>query len=314
MKKLLPILTAICLLPALSFAEGFMPKDNSINAQTGYSPFSGAEFYFEGAVQLNGTPEAFVCLDKEVVASAPLEVDNSRPDGKAIFSVEPAVNLPLGNTYRVVIPAGSLRKADAADVNGKIVSELRVPACLNEASWNLGLPEKAASIKDITFYFSTETESTGEGSFKVYREGQLVSEFPVFAGWDWDLGYAGADISASMFFEKDVNYTVTIDKGALRSVWRDDITNEELSHSFVGSYPGAAGLESLGEAAAAVRVSGRIVSVANVGENALVSLYTADGRVAANIRSAGGEASLTLPAPGVYLLCVNGKAHKIVAK
>ncbi|GEM_PF-6521131 len=55
MKKLLPILTAICLLPALSFAEGFMPKDNSINAQTGYSPFSGAEFYFEGAVQLNGT-------------------------------------------------------------------------------------------------------------------------------------------------------------------------------------------------------------------------------------------------------------------
>lgn len=312
MKKLL-LSTAVCLLPALAWADGFMPKDNSICARTAYCPFDGVEYYFEGAVQLVGTPEAKVYLDNDVVASAPLAVDNSRADGKAVLAVEPAINLPLGNTYRIVIPAGSLCKADGADVNDEIVSVLHVPACLNEAAWDLGLPEKAASLKDITFYFHTETEPTGEGMFKVYREGVLVSEYPVYAAWDWDVGYAGADSGANMFFDKDVNYTVTIDKGALRSPWREDIVNEELSHSFVGSHSGSSAVERVGEAAAAVRVSGRTVSVAGAGENARVVLYTADGRTVASTRC-GGEATLSIPASGVYLLSVNGKAHKIVAK
>ncbi len=52
-----------------------------------------------------------------------------------------------------------------------------------------------------------------------------------------DFGKDG-DTHTSAHFEKDVTYTLLLPEGSVGARMRYDITNEELSHSFVGGYTG----------------------------------------------------------------------------
>ena len=150
-------------------------------------------------------------------------------------------NLPKGKTYELCIPEGIVGSAVIEDgcqlVNAALTQEFSVPVSLGP--WHG--PEEGMKIPDsrsgITFYWGFETKAVGEPKFDLYREGEKIAELSAAVFYDWDLGQVSPVYDEYMVFDNDVNYTLIFPAGSVSTLYRDDITNDEVVFNFVGGQP-----------------------------------------------------------------------------
>ena len=246
MKKI--ILTIISVIAALSsvegFASGLVPRNCTIeNNSRIFYQLSYIGYYFNCKIGVVGNPVGTVYSEDQPVATGAISVTNyvgtSRTEGKADVIFDPALILPKGKTYRLVVPAGAIyMEGDRTVTNDELTVEFLVPE-------NLGNPrppvENGSVVeKDNLMYFTFGTEIAEEGNGEVflYRKDVPVKKYPCYASWDWNLGHAGIYFDKDVYFESGVEYTIRLPKDCVRSRYRSDITNEEATVNFFGGYTG----------------------------------------------------------------------------
>jgi len=75
--------------------------------------------------------------------------------------------------------------------------------------------------------------------------------------------------------------------------------------------PGLSGIQSMVNAPMSVKVSGKTLSIYNVGTAGMLSLYTADGSLIGRYELSGTDIAITLPHTGAYILSAGGYSQKI---
>lgn len=241
---LISMMTMVALFLSMSArASGLVPENCTIGEYPVYYPIEYIGFSFDGAISVAEGTLASIYCDEEVMATAPLTVNNEvgrkRTQGKAEISFETPLILPKGKTYKLVIPANTIYKTDAPTVsNDQLTVEFSVPATLGDAYPSIEDDTTLEKEQFIGFYFKTETAATDGSEAILLREGVPVRTYPLTVSWDWNLGYAGVDFGKDISFEDGVGYTLRLPQGAVCALRRPDITNNEEEVSFVGSSKG----------------------------------------------------------------------------
>lgn len=191
-----------------------------------------------------GEPVTVKCDGAVVAEATSLEIINSasKKSTQGILNVHfDKQLLPKGATYELCIPEGVIGRAELDEgifqlVNGATSIEFSVPSSLGPTFGT----EDGAHIPDsdhfIWFYWGLETKAVGEPKFDLYRENEKIAEIPAHITADWDLGQASVAFETYMTFDKGVNYKLILPAGSACSVYRDDITNDEIVYNFVGAY------------------------------------------------------------------------------
>lgn len=133
-----------------------------------------------------------------------------------------------GNTYELILPAGSLRKInDHSALNEECVYKLKIAeACvfglssLEHLNLEIFNPEEEdkpgpiASTSYILFYSGAFMDSIDGGKITLYRENLPIATFPVTRiCHDIDDTFVDYIFPQKMNFEQDVRYSFTIPKG-----------------------------------------------------------------------------------------------------
>lgn len=150
-------------------------------------------------------------------------------------------NLPKGKSYEICIPEGIVGWNDITDgtqiVNAAASTEFSVPSSLGPTQGTQDGEYIRDSKHSIVVFWDYETKAVGEAKFELYRENEKVAELPAsVVGWDWNLGQASPEFDEYMTFDKDINYKLVLPAGCVSSVYRDDITNDEVVINFIGAY------------------------------------------------------------------------------
>lgn len=204
---------------------------------------------FDRAIKLMDgvTTPVTVQANGVVVAEATsLEIINSESKNstEGILNVHfEKQNLPKGVTYQLCIPEGVIGRTEMEDgiyqlVNGATGVKFTVPASLGPTYGTedgLHIPD---SDHFIVFYWGLETKAVGQPKFDLYRENEKIAEIPAEVTYDWDLGQVRAAFDAYMTFDKGVPYRLILPAGSACSIYRDDITNDEIVFNFIGAYNG----------------------------------------------------------------------------
>ena len=205
---------------------------------------------FDRAIKLMDGVETPVTIqaDGVVVAEATsLEIVNSESKNstEGILNVYfEKQNLPKGVTYQLCLPEGVIGWTEMEEgciyqlVNGATTEKFTVPASLGSTFGTQEGEKIPDSDNSFIFYWELETTAVGQPKFDLYRENEKIADIPATVTYDWDLGSVRPVFDTYMTFDKDVNYKLILPAGSVCSIYRDDITNDELVCNFIGSYNG----------------------------------------------------------------------------
>lgn len=208
---------------------------------------------FDRAIKLMDGVETPVTIQADgiVVAEATsLEIVNSESKNstEGILNVHfEKQNLPKGVTYQLCLPEGVIGWTEMEEdsiyqlVNGATTEKFTVPASLGSTFGTQEGEKIPDSDNSFIFYWELETKAVGQPKFDLYREDEKIAEIPAEVTYDWNLGQVRPAFETYMTFDKDVNYKLILPAGSACSIYRDDITNDELVCNFIGSYNGQTG-------------------------------------------------------------------------
>lgn len=184
------------------------------------------------------------CGEDIVAVSTTLEIINSE-SGRSVEGILNVhfdkQNLPKGESYQLCIPEGVIGWEEAPGgtqlVNAASTTEFSVPSSLGLTDVTPDGVPISDSKAYIAVYWGFETKAAGEPKFLLYRDDEKIAELPVdVTSWDWNLGQARPVFGEYMTFDNEVNYRLVLPAGSVSSVYRDDITNDEVVINFVGAY------------------------------------------------------------------------------
>lgn len=226
------------------------PVSYTIKTDTPFvCPLEEIGIQFDRAIKLMDGVETPITIQANgvVVAEATeLEIINSESKNSTdgILNVHfEKQNLPKGVTYELCLPEGVIGWTEMEEgiyqlVNGATTTKFTVPASLGQTFG----AEDGSHIPDsdhfIVFYWGLETKAVGQPKFDLYRENEKIAEIPAEVTYDWDLGQVRPVFDTYMTFDKGVNYRLVLPAGSACSIYRDDITNDEVVFNFVGAYDG----------------------------------------------------------------------------
>lgn len=226
------------------------PVSYTIKTDTPFvCPLEEIGIQFDRAIKLMDGVETPITIQANgvVVAEATeLEIINSESKNstEGILNVHfEKQNLPKGVTYELCLPEGVIGWTEMEEgiyqlVNGATTTKFTVPASLGPTFG----AEDGSHIPDsdhfIVFYWGLETKAVGQPKFDLYRENEKIAEIPAEVTYDWDLGQVRPVFDTYMTFDKGVDYRLVLPAGSACSIYRDDITNDEVVFNFVGAYDG----------------------------------------------------------------------------
>ncbi|MCH5221063.1 MAG: hypothetical protein J1F05_01885 [Muribaculaceae bacterium] len=224
-----------------SNSEKLMPLRCAIGDKPVYYPVEAISYDFDAIIKVDDAAVATIYLGDEALATGKLTATNyvgaKSVQGTAIVSFDPALRLPKGNTYRLMIPDGAIYKNGQPTVcNDELAVEFEVPATIGEATPTISNGSAIKLATSIGFRYKTEVVAADGGEAVLYRNGVEVRRQACDTSRDVDFGYAGVDFGESIHFEDGVEYTLTLPAGSVCALYREDITNDEQSLTFLGAY------------------------------------------------------------------------------
>ena len=212
-------------------------------------PLEEVGIIFDRAIKLMDgvtTPVTIQANGKVVAEATSLEIINSEStkSTQGILNVHfEKQNLPKGVTYQLCLPEGVIGWTEMEEgiyqlVNGAIRTSFSVPNSLVPAFGSEDGIDIPDSDYPIVFYWKHEAKAVGHPKFDLYREDVKIAEVPAKITTDWDYGVASPVFEEYMIFDKGVNYKLILPAGSACSIYRDDITNDEIVFNFVGGYYG----------------------------------------------------------------------------
>lgn len=237
------LLVVFILSPMLCLAEGLFYEQISIGQSPQYAPIQEIRLSYKETVKINNNARGYIYCGNDIVAEAILVAENitikEHSQGWVVAKFDEPLILPTNKRYIFCIHKDAVASTiDKNQTNAEVDVEFYVPNTIGELTeTSIDKNGILSSDEHIALYWSTETKATSSESFAyLYREGEQVRIFPLNVTWDWDLGQAYVDFGGTLNFEKDVKFSLIIPKGAISSLYRDDIINDEIVVDFVGGY------------------------------------------------------------------------------
>lgn len=176
--------------------------------------------------------------DDKIVAVAKLEVDNyssGRQQATVVADFEKEIVLPKGEKYVLLINHDLISSLSNPQItNDVILYEFEVMADIGPCDPDFD--QVVFNKPSIRIFWWIETEAVGESHGYIYRKDKMMLECPLDVTWDWNLGVSGMDFGKMIYFQKDVEYSFRIPAGSISSIYRSDITNNEVIVPFTGGY------------------------------------------------------------------------------
>lgn len=205
---------------------------------------------FDRAIKLMDgvtTPVTIKANGVVVAEATSLEIINSESKNstQGILNVHfEKQNLPKGVTYELCLPEGVIGWAEQEEgiyqlVNSATTLGFSVPSSLGPTTGTEDGIHVVNSDWSIIFYWSLEAKAVGQPKFDLYREDVKIAEVPADITADWDYGQVCPVYEEYMTFDDGVNYKLILPAGSACSVYREDITNDEIVFNFVGAYNGS---------------------------------------------------------------------------
>lgn len=246
MKK--SIITICCILglfmPAFSQGSGPVPKSNGIGFNI-IAPLKGQGFDFNEHIKLLDTAFSYIMCGEDTVASTTGLIVENYTGYKANYSwlgfdYDDRL-LPLGKDYVLYVAPNSITYCDSDVPNEEYTVAFSLPANLGpirkyheETPYIEKVSEKIPFNYYLDFNWHIETAPVGDPYFILYKEEEQIATFPAFVGWDFGLGYAEPVVTEEMVFDQDVDYYLVLPAGSVKSIYRDDVINEEAVVHFLG--------------------------------------------------------------------------------
>lgn len=316
MKKfLLFIICVAC--GAGAFASELTPEFCSVGDRPQYHPLHDIYFSFDGAVGVATDATATIYSEGDAILSQPIYANNyvgeNKTQGWAIMEFDSQLVLPKGKQYTVVVPAGMIYKEDDSSVvNAELSVNFEVPASLGYLYPSIEDGSVLAEAEILGFYFDTEITSIEGSEVILYRDDVELQRYPCSASWDWDLGFAGVVFDKKVSFENDVTYRLTLPAGSVSVTDRGDITNEEVSVTFVGGSD--SGVAEIKATEPAIGIEDNIITISRIPDGSEVSLYSLDGKQILSTVAKKDTISMSIGKSGIYLLTINGKTFKLYVR
>lgn len=205
---------------------------------------------FDRAIKLMDgvtTPITIQANGVVVAEATSLEIINSESKNstEGILNVHfKKQNLPKGVTYQLCLPEGVIGWTEMEEggiyqlVNGATDETFSVPTSLGPTSGTQDGEQITDSNHSITVYWGFETKAVGHPKFDLYRENEKIAEVPAKVTYDWNLGQVRPAFDTYMTFDKGANYKLVLPAGSVSSIYREDITNDEVTFNFIGAYSG----------------------------------------------------------------------------
>lgn len=181
---------------------------------------------------------AYIVCGDEVFAKQKLHTYKV-PCDKFFIEFEDGLDLPVGRTYRAVIPAGVLyRNGDPATANEEAAVEIRVCDTFDKADdkyFDL-YNNNFSTAQSFLFKFYLYVWAFDDAEMSLLRNGIEIMRFTAKEKFgDFDLGYVEGTFGKELNFEKDMCFSFVLPKGSVHSE-REDIVNKEVRKDFVGKY------------------------------------------------------------------------------
>ncbi len=184
-----------------------------------------------------------ICDGLTVAKSVSAEVLNDKTltgyNGTLVIHFD-KLKLPKGKTYSILIHEGTVGRTES-DSDIQIVNmEMDMSFSIPE---NLGKPGIHADDQIPDSKISTviswpyEITAVGDARFLLYREGEKIGEYPLeISNWPSSTSYIKPAYNEYITFEPNVRYSLVLPAGSVGSMYRDDITNDEIKIDFTGCY------------------------------------------------------------------------------
>lgn len=207
-------------------------------------PLEDVSINFNCPIKLMDTQKVEVLCEGETVAeSLSLNVINDKEitgwDGTLVAHFDSRL-LPKGKSYKLVVHEGTVGWTESYNdiqvVNMENEHTFFVPATLGEPE--IFADTRISDSRTITgISYLYETATVGDACFELYREDEKIGEYLLeITNWSTPLSIIHPDYNEFIPFEQNVRYSLVLPAGSLSSIYRDDITNEEVKIDFVGCY------------------------------------------------------------------------------
>lgn len=208
------------------------------------APLEDVTVHFQLPVKLIQVQNIEVVCDGHTVAEAvSAEVINDKAstgwDGTLIVHFDKQY-LPKDRTYRMIIHEGTVGYTESYNDIQIVNMEADIPFSV---PGNLGEPEiyAGANIPDskvITgISYPYETVAVENAKFILYREEEKIGEYSLdILNYPIPLSQIYPVYDEYITFDQQVPYSLVLPAGSISSVYRSDITNEEIRIDFVGCY------------------------------------------------------------------------------
>lgn len=234
MKKIILLFCMIVVaLPGIAFAAPITLESSTMPTQF-VEPLKWVSLTFDKAIEVCNNPQAYVRCNGDIITKTiSIDACNNDSEGTLILNFE-TQNLPKGKNYELVVPASTFIY-DTSQTNDEISIPFEIPESLGDITGISVENGKVACTEIISCYWKHEIQPVGSPQWILYRDDVPVRTYPVVVSNDWDLGEAYASFGEKIKFEKGVRYKLVLPTGAV-SAERNDITNNEVSIPFIGTY------------------------------------------------------------------------------
>lgn len=233
MKNRILLCMIVVALPGIAFAAPITLKSSTMPTQF-VEPLKWVSLTFDKAIEVCNNPQAYVRCNGDIITKT-ISIDASSNDseGTLLLNFE-TQNLPKGKRYELVVPASTFIY-DTSQTNDEISVPFEIPESLGDITGISVENGKVACTEMISCYWKHEIQPVGSPQWILYRDDVPVRTYPVVVSNDWDLGEAYVPFGEKIKFEKGVRYKLVLPAGAV-SAERNDITNNEVSIPFIGTY------------------------------------------------------------------------------
>lgn len=220
-------------LPGIAFSAPITLKSSTMPTQF-VEPLKWVSLTFDKAIEVCNNPQAYVRCNGDIITKTiSIDASNNDSEGTLLLNFE-TQNLPKGKKYELVVPASTFIY-DTSQTNDEISVPFEIPESLGDIAGISVENGKVACTEMISCYWKHEIQPVGSPQWILYRDDVPVRTYPVVVSNDWDLGEAYASFEEKIKFEKGVRYKLVLPAGAV-SAERNDITNNEVSIPFIGTY------------------------------------------------------------------------------
>lgn len=319
------LLTLLALGINAAFAHGaFLPTPTcDIEPYQIYKPIKDILYKFP--VKIEATQSTTISIydsEENIAATGKLIIVNYANQeeelGQAIIEFEEYLYLPVGQTFTIFIPRGTMWALnDSTTVNDIINTTFTIPTSFSPASVAIDshyISDKEcriSSAKSINWEFPIEIGATAKSKLTLLRDGVRFGEYVPKADYDWGYGYASVQFDPQLYFDKDVPYAFVLEGGSVSS-FRTDIVNAPDTVCFIGDYADASIADVYVEEGPKVLAQGGCINISTVPSGTYITIYASDGRLVRSITSSGQPVNVPVPSRGVYLVAIHNRVTKVM--